>query len=158
MTATAPCPLCRPETEWLGKPVVYIAGPLNAPDAAGYLANVGAMIRAALAVRRAGFPAVVPCLDLLVGVASAADLEPLGYNDYFGPNQAILAKCDALYFIGHSPGTDKEIAFAHERGIPVCVTLLQLKCLKRKDGKWALPEGGVGRVLSLPNKRGGFPW
>ena len=139
MTATQTCPDCVVGAEWLMKPVVYVAGPLNAPDAAGYLANVGAMIRTALLIRKNGFPVIVPCLDLLLGVVSAAEWDAMGYEDYFGHNQALLAKCDALFCIAHSPGTDKEIAFARALGKPVCATVLDLESLVRKDGKWVLP-------------------
>ena len=103
---------------------IYIAGKLNA-DAVGYLKNVHAMIRVAQAAKDAGFSVFVPCLDLLMGIV-AGDYE---YEDYATPNLAWLSVSDAVLLVPGwetSKGTQAEIAWAKELGIPVFETLQEL--------------------------------
>lgn len=96
-------------------PCVYVAGPLNATNAVDYLKNVSRMFKQALRFTKLGAYPYCPTWDIMLGIIDGS----LGYEDYFQLNQPWLERCDALYYIDHSPGTDREIARARELGIPV---------------------------------------
>ena len=101
---------------------IYIAGPLNNPDAAKYLQNVSKMLKVADAIRRKGHSPFVPCMDLLLGIV-AGDME---YNDYWEMNLPWIEGCDALFFIDHSPGADRELELARKLGKKVFMALNQV--------------------------------
>ncbi len=96
-------------------PCVYVAGPLNADDAAKYLRHTARMCRATLDLLHRGFSPYCPALDLTLGLIDGH----FQYQDYFNLNQPWLAKADAVYVLDHSPGTDREIATAQSLGIPI---------------------------------------
>jgi hypothetical protein len=93
---------------------VFIAGPLN-DNACGYLANTHAFLVADRELRRHKFAPFNPAADLLTGLY-AGDME---YADYADPNLAFVEVCDAMLFLGPSPGADRERERANECGVPV---------------------------------------
>ena len=93
---------------------IYIAGPLNA-DAVGYLQNVHRMTQASVMLRQMGHAPYNPCLDLLDGIMAG----DFGYEDYFYTSQEWLKVADAMFFLGSSPGADKERALAESLGLPI---------------------------------------
>ena len=104
--------------------VVYIAGALNS-DAVGYIKNMHRMIAFARQVRRYGFSVYVPCNDFLEGLVDGQ----FDYPDYFDNSQPILLRCDAVALTPgweSSKGTQREIALAKEKGIPVFETIEDL--------------------------------
>ena len=91
---------------------VYIAGKLN-DSAVGYIKNLHNMMYYAELVRRVGFSAYVPCLDMLMGIM-AGDYE---YADYFDNNIEWLKVSDAVFLCPgweSSEGVKKEIEIAKE--------------------------------------------
>ncbi len=94
------------------RPLVYVAGPYRLPNPAG---NVGRAVRLADRLQRTGrVTCVVPHLNILWDTLK--EHTPTYWLDY---DLALLARCDALFRIpGESPGSDREIEFAQERGIP----------------------------------------
>jgi len=104
---------------------VYVAGKLNA-DACGYIKNLNTMIRAADAVRRAGFAVFIPGMDFLAGLV-CGDWQ---YRDFFDNSQPWLAAADAVFVLPNwrqSKGTKREIQLAKKMDVPVCYSLKQLK-------------------------------
>ena len=100
------------------KPLIYVAGALNAGDAPGYLRNVSRMIKTANLLRQRGFAVYVPALDLLEGIADGG----FDYSDYFDNSQPILDRVDAVFVTPKSEksiGTANEIKRAALRDIPV---------------------------------------
>src|SRR4051794_18256077 len=93
------------------KPLVYIAGPYTHPDP---VLNV----RRAVEVAEWLGPdivSVVPHLTMLWHLVSPHPLEW-----WYARDLDLLAHCHALWRMdGESTGADAEVAFAHERGIPV---------------------------------------
>ncbi len=94
---------------------IYIAGPIGANDD-GRRARVESAVNAGAELLRLGFAPFVPHLW-----AAACNADPLlNYEQWMAYDFAFLDACDAVLRIpGHSPGADREVARAIERGIPV---------------------------------------
>lgn len=94
---------------------IYIAGPLTATPESSRERNVAAAMVAAEGLLAKGHYPFIPHLthfyDLL--------LPGLSYAQYLSWDKAWLDVSDALFFLGHSPGADKELRWAEKRGIPV---------------------------------------
>jgi len=104
---------------------IYIAGPLNAKDACGYLSNVHKFMEMDIMLRDYGHATYNPCLDMLVGIHAGY----FTYEDYFEPSQEWLKVSDALFLIDHSPGADREVELAKSLDIPVVTSIAELEGL-----------------------------
>jgi hypothetical protein len=102
---------------------VYIAGPLNAKNAAIYLDNVKNMNIIAAAVYDAGFSPYIPGNDFFFSMF----VSNMEYEDYIQLNMPWVVVSDAILVINHSPGTDREIDMAEAWGIPVFYNIEELK-------------------------------
>lgn len=91
---------------------IYVSGPYTNGDQA---ANVRAAIEAANVLLDAGYIPYCPHLSHFHHM-----LFPHDYETWMQLDLAWLEKCDAVVRLpGHSPGADREVARAHELGIPV---------------------------------------
>jgi hypothetical protein len=91
---------------------VYVAGPYSKGDVEG---NVRRAIYAANKLWAAGFVAFVPHITHLWNL-----IAPHPYEDWIAWDLVWVEACDYLIRLeGESPGADREVAFARERGIPV---------------------------------------
>lgn len=94
-------------------PLVYVAGPYAHLDP---VRNTHATIHAAEGLLESGLVTpYVPHLTLLWHLVAPHDEE-----HWYAYDLAVLARCDALVrLVGSSKGADREVQFAHDRGIPV---------------------------------------
>ncbi len=91
---------------------VYVAGPYTKGDV---VVNVRKAIECADSLVRMGHEPFIPHLSHLWHTIS-----PHEYTYWMDRDLAWLDVCDALVRIpGDSAGADKEMAYAHEHGIPV---------------------------------------
>ena len=91
---------------------VYIAGPITKGN---QMENVRAAIDAADAVLRAGHAPYCPHLTLFWQV-----IFPAPYETWMKLGKEWLTVCHALIRLpGESEGSDREVAWARERGLPV---------------------------------------
>lgn len=91
---------------------VYVSGPYSVGS---QVENVRAAILAAEQIRNVGHYAFVPHLwyhwDLI---------SPRGWDDWMEQSLAWISRCDVLVRLpGTSPGSDREVLLARERGMPV---------------------------------------
>lgn len=94
-------------------PLVYVAGPYTNPDPVENTHRAVQWGERIIATESAS--ALVPHITLLWHAIAP---HPEVY--WYALDIAHLARCDALFrFPGPSTGADKEIAFAHVKGIPV---------------------------------------
>lgn len=97
---------------------IYIAGPLTQEGRlteSERVKNVNRAITIAHLLADLGFAPFVPHLSHYWDVQY-----PREYSSWMEIDFAFLAVCDGLYRMnGHSPGADREVAFAGEHGIPV---------------------------------------
>jgi hypothetical protein len=92
------------------------------------------MCKASINLKRCGYAAYNPGLDVLEGVI-AGDLE---YHDYFKPNFEWLSKADALFVLPYSQnskGVQAEIERAKELKIPVVHSITELEVIKMQGDK-----------------------
>jgi hypothetical protein len=94
---------------------IYIAGPLNGGHCTEYLSNLHKFIEIDRQLRKLGFYTFNPALDFIVGIVDGT----MTYDDYFDANLHWLEVCEAMFFIGHSPGADRELQRARELGLHV---------------------------------------
>jgi hypothetical protein len=91
---------------------VYVAGPFTQGVVE---VNVRKAVNAGDRLLSAGLVPYVPHLNWLWGFAHERT-----YEEWLALDMAWLGKCDAVLRLpGHSPGADREEAFAREHGIPV---------------------------------------
>ena len=96
-------------------PVVYIAGPLSGPNA---WENVRAAALAAQVLVSMGCAPIVPHLSAFVDM-----IAPLPRETWMSVDFAILARCDAVLWLGSSPGADAECDEAMRLGLPILPSL-----------------------------------
>lgn len=100
--------------------IIYVSGPLSAPTAAARLENVESAIRAGLAVMGKGHTPLIPHLTHFVeALATREQTGVIEYEHWLRMDFEILDRCDALLYLGPSPGADRERARALAQGKPV---------------------------------------
>lgn len=97
---------------------VYIAGPYSAPTLEEREANTKRAARATVDVMLKGHDAHCPhCATHLPDVIAGGNMD---YERWMRLDFGIIEHwATALYVVASSPGTDREVAFAVARGIPV---------------------------------------
>lgn len=103
------------------KPLVYVAGPLTKGIVTS---NIRRAILKGHELALMGYGVFIPHLNCLWEIA-AGDQD---YEFWLDQDMQVLAHCQAIYALdGESPGRDREVAFARERGIDVLTTLEEAK-------------------------------
>lgn len=101
------------------KQLVYVSGPYSTGDT---ILNVRRAIVAGTALRKAGFLPLIPHLTAFWHL-----VDPAEYEDWMELDLALVDHCQALVRLpGESPGADREVARAKEKGIPVYVGVASL--------------------------------
>ena len=96
----------------MDKKSVYLASPYTIGDK---VHNVYRHIRAMNQLLDAGYMVFAPLLSHF-----ANEIHRRGYEDWLELDLYFLQKCDYVCRLsGESPGADREVALAHEKGIPV---------------------------------------
>jgi hypothetical protein len=91
---------------------VYVAAPLTCGPV---LDNIRTAILTGTELLDLGYAPFVPHLSAFWDI-----VEPLCYEDWLAHDLEWLAVCDAVLRLpGESPGADREVACARERGLPV---------------------------------------
>ena len=111
--------------------VIYCAGSISDPNGAQCARNIERGKQWAARIMDAGFAVYSPHSD--GGVVGRTSLS---LQEVYDMSKAILLKCDAMFVMplsDSSPGTQGEIAFCGEHGIPVFTQMQEL-------GKWATGE------------------
>lgn len=100
--------------------IIFVAGPYSAPTPAQELANTYAAIDAGVILASAGHLPVVPHLNHWLGErAKMMTGDGLPYEFYLSLTIAQLRGCEAMLFLGPSPGANRERAEAERLGLPV---------------------------------------
>ena len=105
---------------------VYLAGPLNAKDAVGYIKNVSIMAGWDEELRLNGYAVYNPSLDLITGIYSGE----MEYDDYLKSNMAWIEVADCVLLVPgweDSKGANIEKEYANKLGKPVFETVDDLK-------------------------------
>ena len=95
--------------------VVYVSGAYTAATHSEVAANVARADRAGRDLLAKGHVPLVP--HSLSRFWEADDR--FVYEDFLRMDLALLHRCDWLLYLGSSPGADRELAEARERGMPV---------------------------------------
>jgi len=123
-------------TDFVSRPLVYIAGPYALPDP---VENTHRTVKAANVLHDTGLVVChVPHLTMLWHT-----ITPLPPEHWYAYDLAILARCDALLRLpGDSTGADKEVTFAQENNIPVFHLASDLLAWVHQDDRWdvTLPD------------------
>lgn len=118
---------------------IYVAGPLG-PFGPGRAANVWTAGQAGLEVIRRGHHPLIPHLTHHLDAQARALGVHVDYERWMDLDFAWLARADALLYLGPSPGADRELAFACERGLLVLTSIDQVPMLG--DGQKGVTSDG----------------
>lgn len=99
--------------------MIFVSGPYTQPP--GHeLENTQEAMRAGLSIFHAGHLPVVPHLYHWFDEFAAQEGGEIDYEDYMAVDLRLVEACDVLLRLpGHSSGGDREVAHAHDCGIPV---------------------------------------
>lgn len=116
---------------------VYVAGPLSGPLIDG-LNNYGRMLQICARLKKMGFAPYFPAWDFSLIQAYPDEFD---YDSCMKGNAAFLPICHCMYFMGESPGANRERALAEELDIPIFIDLTELeRWAKWYNGKVAAQE------------------
>lgn len=108
--------------------LIYVAGPLANKDSMRKLANIEHAMDIGYRLRLKGHVPIIPHLShyfdayLHRTYGQREDAEFYMQWDF-----DLLRHCDALYFIGPSPGADREISLAGELGLEIFMSMDQVR-------------------------------
>ncbi len=105
---------------------VYVAGPLSMggripPEKV--LENVNRAIDAGVALVRQGHVPFIPHLTHWFDARAREIGVDFTHDDYMRWDLEWLACCDAILYLGSSPGADEELEFAMRRGLSVFLSV-----------------------------------
>lgn len=101
------------------KPLVYVAGPISVGD---YIVNVKNAVKAGIHIEKIGGVYFVPHMEAFYHL-----LNDRSYEDSLAYDFQMILRCDALLRLpGVSKGSDREVVFAREHGIPVFTSFDEL--------------------------------
>jgi hypothetical protein len=95
---------------------IYVAGPYSAPTTEGVLENVRRAVRIGLSLRLMGHDPFIPHLTYYVDVEAKMIGIDLGYEDFMSWDRSFQDTCEGFYYMGSSPGTDRELEHAQKTG------------------------------------------
>ncbi len=105
------------------RPRVYVAGPISAHDP---VANCQRAIRVGFELMDLGYAPFVPHYSYFVDMDSTHGAGR--YEQWIALDFSFISVCHALLRLpGLSKGADREVAFAHEIGIPVFYSIEALQ-------------------------------
>jgi hypothetical protein len=113
---------------------VYVAGPYTGADPLEVSANVARAMDAGIALIALGHNPYIPHLTHFLELRNAEFALDHGlrltYEDYMRIDQEWLGCCEALLYIGPSPGADRELAYARQLGLKVYFTVEEVEELE----------------------------
>lgn len=101
------------------RPLLYIAGPITAPTPEAVEANVDRAVAAGYLAWQKGYAPFIPHLNTRAHEWADRVGRTFTYESYMEWDKCFLEVCDALLFLGPSPGANQERAWADELDIPV---------------------------------------
>lgn len=107
--------------------VIYVAGPLSAKVPSGVPTNVARAIDISNELVKRGYAPIVPHLSYYQNLRAQAQGKGIDYETWMSVDFRLLERCDAMFVIAQSPGTNREILFARDLGIPIFTSLEELE-------------------------------
>ena len=111
---------------------VYIAGPISAPAKHETLENVQKAFDVALEIAKKGHIFYLPHLSVFFDEYAQEKEMNLSWKYWMAFDKVWLEKCDAMFYIGPSPGANRELEWAKELGMKIFYSLDEVE-----------PVGGV---------------
>ena len=111
--------------------IIYVAGPYSADDLAMVEANAAKAIYIGLMILKKGHIPFIPHLNFLADQYAQAHDIAMTYQEWMDWDKAFLDKCDALYYIDSSPGTETERTYAWDCGKKIYYSLDEIEPYKK---------------------------
>ena len=129
----------RDRTTQTGPLRIYVAGPFSAPTHEGRLANMRKACEVGARLAKLGH-------DVHVPHATTAPLDGvLPYERFMRLDLGIIQRwATALFYMGSSPGADRELSYAKSLGIPVYENLVDVPVYAMVQGPGVRDTGSVG--------------
>jgi hypothetical protein len=113
---------------------IYVAGPLSADSDVERVRNVTRAIAAGVRILKMGYVPFIPHLTHYVDVWAVGQGIRISKEDYLQWDCEWLRCCDALLYLGSSPGADRELELAQRDGIAVYRSIEEIPSLAKKLG------------------------
>ena len=131
--------------------LIYLAGPLSGVE---HL-NVAKALEVAVKIIQRGHVPIVPHLSVYTNTVAHAMGVDVPYERWMAMDLQLVRVCDALLFMGPSPGADHELALAEKLGLPVYRSLDEIGTVRvgRPIPDFCQPghfyETADGRILAF---------
>jgi hypothetical protein len=109
---------------------IYIAGPLSAPTKHGMLDNIQKAFDVALEIAKKGHIFYLPHLSFFFDEYAQEKEVSLPWEYWMEFDKYWIEQSDALFFIGSSPGADKELEWAKEMGKQIFYSLDEVEAVE----------------------------
>jgi len=104
---------------------IFVAGPYSGTVEEAHT-NVRAAMAEATELMHRGHEPFVPHLSHYWHLQMVDEGAPCSYERWMRWTCAWLRQCEALFFLGSSPGADRERALAEELGLPIYTSLKEV--------------------------------
>lgn len=108
------------------RPIVFVSGPFSAATRQGQDENIRKAAEAGRLLLERGCHPIVPHLLVREYYRPEDEGGPFGYEALMEYALGLLARCDAILFLGSSSGADRELALAKKLGKPVYYDIREL--------------------------------
>lgn len=123
---------------------IYVASPYTASTPELIRHNVNVAIDAGLKLWKKGHVPFIPHLTHFVDERAAISGVPMHYDEYLAWDTEWLEACDAILYLGSSPGADFELENAKRLGLEIFYSVEEVPALSesRKHAR----SSGTGRA------------
>lgn len=121
---------------------IYVAGPLSADHEHQRQHNIDCAMDAGIAIIQRGHYPYVPHLSGYMDERAISRDILIEYEQWMALDYVWLDKCEALLYLGSSPGADRELKQAENSGKRVFYSLAEVpNVAEQSKGQMALPLG-----------------
>ncbi len=132
---------------------IYVAGPYTAKTPADIVSNVERAIDVGIALFKKGHIPFIPHLTHFVDLRAKEKGIPVGWEEYIRWDLGWLSLCDALIYLGSSPGADLELASAQRLGKRVFHSLDDVPTVRAaRDGRGGAKSWRRGQRSLRPRR------
>jgi hypothetical protein len=106
---------------------IYVSGPLTNDNPDIVTQNISDAVNIGIDLLAKGHHCLVPHLSYHLEKVAKQRKMGFDYEKYMALDLALLSMCDAIYFMGSSPGADRERELAIKLGKPVFTCMCEIE-------------------------------
>jgi hypothetical protein len=106
--------------------LIYVSGPMSAPSGREVKDNVDRATAAGIDIMQKGHGALIPHLYYYLHRQALQEDIEYTWQQCMNIDLNILSRCDAMLYLGPSPGADIELEYAKRCGIKIFMSLSEI--------------------------------